>query len=262
MPLGLALAGLLQLALAVATTPTVADVPRVAAAADLTYALTEVADAFRRDTGRDVKLSFGSSGSFTQQIENGAPFEIFLSADQQYIARLAAKGLTRDEGVLYAVGRIVLFMPHGSPLRDTGDLQTLKAALADGRLTKFAIANPAHAPYGRAAREALMRAGVWEAIQPRLVLGENAAQAMQFAASGSCQGGIVPLSLSVAPAVARLGTFARIPSGLHPGEPLRQRMVLMKHAGATAVAFFRYVQQPEARHTFIRYGFVLPGEIK
>jgi molybdate transport system substrate-binding protein len=234
--------------------------PTVAAAADLKFALAEIAERFRRDTGREVKLTFGSSGNFKTQIENGAPFELFLSADEHYVFQLADKGLTRDRGVLYAIGRVVLFAPHASPLEVDGELKGLREALAAGHIRRFAIANPEHAPYGRAARAALRHAGLWPAIEAKLVLGENASQATQFAASGSSQGGIVPLSLSKAPEVARLGRFAEIPAEWHAGEPLRQRMALAARAGETAAAFYRYLQQPAAREIFVRYGFVLPGE--
>lgn len=240
------------------------DVPAIAAAADLKFALAEITQAFEKDTRRTLKLSFGSSGNFAHQIEQGAPFELFLSADENYIFRLADKGLTNDRGTLYAVGRIVLFAPHGSSLKADDQLadplSDLRAALADGRLKRFAIANPDHAPYGRAAKAALEKAGLWDSIKPKLVQGENASQATQFAASGSSQGGIVPLSLSKAPEIARLGTFAMIPAEWHAAEPLRQRMVLTKKAGETARAFYAYLQQPAARTIFVRYGFVLPNE--
>lgn len=237
-----------------------AEVPVTAAAADLKFVLPEMAELFRRQTGEQVKLVFGSSGNFTQQIEQGAPFELFLAADETYIQRLDQRGLTKDAGVLYAIGRVVLFAPQGSPLRVDAGLAGLKDALADGRIKRFAIANPEHAPYGRAARAVLQHAGLWSVIEPKLVYGENAAQAMQFAASGSCQGGIVPLSLSKTPEIARLGHFEPIPAARHDTEPLRQRMVLLKSAGAVARAFYDYLQQPPAREMFSRYGFVLPQE--
>ena len=235
--------------------------PTVAAAADLRFALTELAERFRQETGQTVNLSFGSSGTFTHQIEQGAPFELFLSADEAFVFRLADAGLTLDRGTLYAIGRLVLFAPHGSPLEVDGDLQGLRAALADGRIRRFAIANPEHAPYGRAARAVLEHAGLWEDIQGRLVLGENASQAMQFAASGSSQGGIVPLSLSKADEVAALGRFALLPAEWHVSEPLRQRMALLKTAGDSARAFHAYLQTPAAREVLVRNGFVLPDGV-
>lgn len=232
--------------------------PPIAAAADLNAALPEVAALFERAKGKSVNLVFGSSGNLAQQIVNGAPFELFLSADEGYIAKLEAAGRTDGEGVLYAVGHIGLFVPTGSPLKADGQLGDLAAALRDGRLTRFSIANPEHAPYGRAAQEALDHAGLWTAIGPKLVFGENVAQATQFAASGSAQGGIIPLSLALTPAIKTAGVFAPIPEQWH--KPLRQRAALLKGAGEAARAFFAFLQGPEARGVFKRYGFVLPGE--
>ena len=236
------------------------EAPVIAAAADLRFALERLAEDFQATTGNAVRVSFGSSGNFTTQIENGAPFEIFLSADENYVFRLADQGLTRDRGSLYAVGRIVVFAPHSSILTADEQLNHLNQSIAQGRLHRFAIANPEHAPYGRAARAALRTAGLWPQIQPMLVLGENAAQAAQFASSGSTDGGIIPLSLSKAPQLAALGTFATIPAGWHSDEPLRQRMVLLRNAGATAGAFYRFLQTSEARRTLADFGFVVPDE--
>lgn len=234
------------------------DVPVVAAASDLQFALHEVAAAFTKETKRVVNLTFGSSGNFYRQIQQGAPFQIFLSADEQLIFDLAAERLTVDEGALYAVGRIVIIAPKGSALEVVADLAGLKAALADGRVKKFAIANPEHAPYGRRAEEALRHAGLWEAIKDKLVFGENVSQAAQFATSGATQGGIIAYSLALSPEVSKLGTYALIPDDWH--EPLRQRMALIKGAGETARLFFAFMQGPSARAIMGRYGFVLPGE--
>lgn len=239
--------------------PTRADSPPVvAAAADLQFALTEVAEVFTQETKREVKLAFGSSGNFFRQIRQGAPFQMFLSADEQFVLDLAAEGLTLDDGALYAIGRIVVLAPHGSPLVTDSQLAGLKEALAGGTVKKFAIANPEHAPYGRRGEEALRHAGLWDAIKDKLVLGENVSQAAQFATSGSAQGGIIAYSLALAPDVAKLGTFALIPEDWH--EPLRQRMGLIKGAGETAQAFYAFMQGPCARDIMRRYGFLLPGE--
>jgi molybdate transport system substrate-binding protein len=234
------------------------DVPVVAAASDLQFALTEMAEAFANDTKREVKLAFGSSGNFFRQIQQDAPFQMFLSADEQFVFDLAAKGLTVDDGALYAIGRIVIIAPHGSPLKIDGDLAGLKAALAGGTLQKFAIANPEHAPYGRRAEEALRHAGLWDAVKSKLVFGENVSQAAQFATSGGAQGGIIAYSLARSPEVAKLGTYALIPADWH--EPSRQRMTLIKGAGETARSFYAFMQGPSARAIMRRYGFVLPGE--
>lgn len=232
--------------------------PVIAGAADLKFALEEIAVKFRADTKREVKLVFGSSGNFYRQIGQGAPFQLFLSADEHFVFKLADAGKTVDRGELYALGRIGIIVPRASALKADGVLKDLAAALADGRLRKFAIANPEHAPYGRRAEEALKHAGLWERIKDKLVLGENVSQAAQFATSGSTQGGIIAYSLAQAPVVSKLGEFALIPDAWH--EPLKQRMVLIKGAGGTAQAFYRYMQQPGARAVMKQYGFALPGE--
>ena len=234
------------------------DAPVIAAAADLKFALDEIAAAFQAASGRKLRLNFGSSGNIASQLRQGAPFELFLSADEGFVFQLADAGRTLDRGTLYAEGRIVLFTPAGSPLTPDGSFNDLRAALADGRLQHFAIANPEHAPYGRAAEQALKGQGLWEAIQPKLVLGENVAQAAQFAASGSAQGGIIAYSLARSPTLAPLGRHALIPSEWHA--PLRQRMVLMKGAGDTAKAFYAYLQSQAARTILRKHGFDVPRE--
>jgi len=164
----------------------------------------------------------------------------------------------RNYGVPYATGRIVLFAPHGSPLQLDAQAAGLQAALAGKRIRRFAIANPEHAPYGRAAEQALRKLGLWDALQGKLVLGENVSQAAQFAGSGSAQGGIFAYSLALSPGVAKLGRYVLLPESLH--QPLRQRMVLIKGAGETARRFYEYLQQPAARKILTQYGFALPGE--
>lgn len=232
--------------------------PVVAAASDLQFALEEVAAAFQSQTGMAIKLNFGSSGNFARQIRQGAPFQMFLSADEEYVRDLARDGFARDDGALYAVGRIALVVPHGSPLRPDGSLDDLRSALDAGLVSRFAIANPEHAPYGKRAEEALKHKGLWERIRPRLVYGENVSQAAQFALSGNAQGGIVAYSLALSPRIAALGPYALISDEWH--SPLNQRMALLKSAGPATTQFYRYVGQPAARRIFRRYGFTLPGE--
>jgi molybdate transport system substrate-binding protein len=234
------------------------DAPVIAAASDLQFALVEVADAFTTRTGQPVRLSFGSSGNFARQIRQGAPFQVFFSADEQYVLDLARDGYARDPGALYGVGRIAIAVPRGSPLKADGSLRDLRAALGDGRLRKFAIANPEHAPYGKRAQEVLRHAGLWDAVKGRLVLGENVSQAAQFATSGSTEGGIIAYSLALSPKVAALGDFDLIPADWH--EPLRQRVALLRNAGPVAERFYRFATEPPARAIFRKYGFVLPDE--
>ena len=192
-----------------------APVPAVAAAADLRFALTEVAERFHRDTGHRVRLSFGSSGNFRRQIAQGAPFELYLSADEGYVAALHDEGRTLGRGTLYGEGRLVYFVPSGATLEPDPDLASLARSLRRGSLGRFAIANPEHAPYGRAAKEVLQSAGLWQAMQAHLVVGENAAQAAQFAASGSVDGGLIPYSLALAPAYEQRGRHVLIAPHLH-----------------------------------------------
>jgi molybdate transport system substrate-binding protein len=230
--------------------------PVVAAASDLQFALTVIADRFAREQGERVELVFGSSGTFTRQLRDGAPFELFLSADETFVEELAAAGLTRDRGALYAIGRIVLFAPTGSPLVPSQGLEGLARLVAAGRVTRFAIANPEHAPYGRAAEAALRARGLWQDLQPWLVRGDNASQAAQFATTGNAVGGIIAYSLALAPDVRSRGTFALIPDTDHP--PLRQRMVRLTRAGPLIDRFYHYLQEPAAREILEEYGFILP----
>ena len=232
------------------------SVPTVAAAADLKFAIEAAAASFERETGHRLRLVFGSSGNFYSQLLQGAPFHLFMSADEDYVFRLADAGRTADRGRLYARGRIGIMVPHGSPLLPDGQLKDLAVALKDGRLKKFAIANPEHAPYGKRAEEALRHAGLWDALRPRLVLGENVSQAAQFATSGSAQGGVIALSLALAPPVARLGTFDLIPEAWH--QPLQQRMVLMRGAPPPVRAFYEYLATPAAQAVMVRHGFAMP----
>jgi molybdate transport system substrate-binding protein len=234
------------------------EAPLVAAAADLQFALDEIVVAFRRDSGLDVRVTYGSSGNLARQIERGAPFELFLSADEAYVQSLAERGLTRDRGVLYGLGRIALFVPHGSPLTADPGLEHLARRLRDGSSGRVAIANPEHAPYGRAAEQALRALGLWEAAAPRLLYGENVAQAAQFAASGNADAGIVAYSLVLAPALRERGSFALLPDTLHA--PLRQRMVLLTRATPGAVQLYEYLRRPASRAILARYGFVQPED--
>jgi molybdate transport system substrate-binding protein len=250
--------GLAALGLAAGPAAARNDIPVVAAASDLQFAVTEIASAFAADTGMAVRLSFGSTGNFARQIREGAPFEIFMAADEQFIFDLARDGFTPDKGDLYAVGRIVLMVPNGSALIPDENLDHLAQMLAAGRITRFAIANPDHAPYGMRAREALITRGLWDGLQPLMVLGENVSQAAQFALSGNAEGGIIAYSLARAPQVGPRGTYALIPEAWH--DPLRQRMTLLNGAGAVAEAFYAYMKQPAARQIMERYGFGLPED--
>jgi len=233
-------------------------VATVAAASDLKFAIEEIAAQFEKSSGHKLRLVFGSSGNFKTQILQGAPFHVFMSADEAFVFQLADAGKTEDRGRAYALGRLAILAPHGSLLKADGDLKDLAAALKDGRLKKFAIANPDHAPYGARAKEALQHAGIWSAIETKLVLGENISQAAQFAVSGSAQGGIVAYSLVLSPTISSLGAYQLIPASWH--QPLKQRMVLLKGAPPAAQAFYAYLATPAAQTVMARYGFSLPSD--
>jgi molybdate transport system substrate-binding protein len=228
----------------------------VAAAADLKFALPAVASAFEAETGKAVRLTFGASGQLAAQIENGAPFEVFLSADEALVAGLAAKGLTRDGGKLYGLGHVALYIPERSPVAPDANLAGLKAALAAGTFGKFAIANPEHAPYGRAARAALQKAGLWDAIGPHLVLGENVSQALQFAETGGASGALVSAPLVEAPEFTGKGRHVRVAAALAP--PLRQRLAVLKIARQDAADFAAFITSDKGQAILVKYGFSAP----
>ncbi len=230
----------------------------VAAAASVQFALQDVATAFTGKTGKQLKLTFGSSGNLHRQILQGAPFELFLSADEGYVRDLYRGGVTVDEGTLYALGRIVLITTRPSDeVSLDPEMKGLGKALDAGRIARFAIANPEHAPYGIAAMQALQSAGLWQRIKPHLVLGENVSQAAQFALSGNAEGGIIAYSLALKTRARTDSRYALIPTNRH--EPLRQRMVLLKNAGPTAHQFYAFLQSAPAQAAFRRYGFDPPG---
>ncbi|PWV74130.1 molybdate ABC transporter substrate-binding protein [Halomonas sp. A11-A] len=257
-------AWLLGLALFFPATLLKADVPTVAAASDLQFALTEAAERFRAESGRDLRLNFGSSGNFRRQIRQGAPFELYLSADEAYVLALHEEGRTEDEGVVYAIGRLAwLQRPGRGDLPKEGDpLAGVREAISahgagQGR-PRLALANPEHAPYGVAARQVLEHAGLWEATAPLRVLGENVSQAAQFALTSDARGGLVAWSLALAPAMAERSDHVLIPEAWHA--PLVQRMALVKGAGETARAFYAWLQEEEGRRILADYGFRLPDE--
>jgi molybdate transport system substrate-binding protein len=230
--------------------------PVVAAAANLNIALTEIADRFARERGTPVELVFGASGALSRQIRDGAPFELFLSADEEFPNRLTVAGLTRDAGVIYASGRLVLFAPTGSPLSVSGGVEDLRRLLSDGGPARFAIANPEVAPYGKAAEAVLRKHGLWDAIRPQLMLGDSITQAAQFAITQNAVGGLLAYSLVLGPGFSDRGTYALIPEAEHPA--LRQRMVLLKNASATATAFYDYMQGDVARAVLRKHGYGVP----
>ena len=239
-----------------AVVPSAQRRPTIAAAANLNFALAEIARQFEQEHGTGVELVFGSSGTLARQIRYGAPFEMFLAADEEFPNQLTAAGLTRDAGEVYSVGRLVIFAPKGSPLKIDERLEGLERLVRAGGVTRFAIANPEVAPYGRAAEAALRRHGLWDALRPHLVLGDSISQAAQFATTGNAVGGLIAYSLVLTPAFADRGTYALISETDHP--PLRQRMVLLKQAGPIATRFYAFLRTDAARATLRKHGFSVP----
>ncbi len=233
-----------------------AATPVFAAAATMKFVLRDIAEAFQQDTGKNVRFSFASSGNLTRLIQQGAPFQLFFSANTAYVEQLQAQQLARRPKIVYALGRLALMTNPASRLSLDGQLLGIHQALQENRLQHFAIANPQLAPYGEAARDALQNLHLWPRIQDKLVIGDNAAQAVQFSASGAAQAGLVAYSLVLA-AKANSGIrFVLIPQTLH--RPLQQTMVPLTSAGDTAREFLRYMQQKKAEDILEHYGYSLP----
>jgi molybdate transport system substrate-binding protein len=251
------LGGLLALALACSAQLAHASQSRhitIAAAADLRYALDAVIATYHQRHPQDaIAVTYGSSGKLLTQIEQGAPFELFFSADSEYPKQLVAAGGAGGVPAPYALGHIVIWSA-------SIDASTLTVAdLAQPSFGRIAIANPEHAPYGKRAEQAMRAAGVWDAVQPRLVYGENIAQTAQFIVSGNARVGIIAQSLVLDPGMAKKGSYAVIPASLY--QPLLQSFVLTRRGADSTLAhdFAQYVQATEARGVFSRYGFGLPS---
>ena len=237
--------------------PTVAHAEKItiAAAADLKFAMDEIVTSFKRGRpNREVVLIYGSSGKFQTQIQQGAPYDLYFSADIGYPRELAKKGFAASEVTPYAFGRIVLW----SNIMDAAKMTM--ATLTDSKFTRVAIANPKHAPYGKRAEEALRSSGLWEKLQPKLVFGENIAHTAQFVQTGNAQVAVIALSLALNPELSIKGGYFLIPDNLH--QPLEQGYIITKLGGDKPLArqFADYMSSKEARAIMTKYGFVLPGE--
>jgi len=228
----------------------------VAAAADLSFALKELGKRFTAKTGTDVQVSFGSSGNLFAQIQNGAPFDLLFSADSKYPKKLADAGLV-DAGSVrtYAVGHLVLWVPNSLAL----DPQKLKMdLLTRPEVKRIAIANPQHAPYGKAAMAALEHYGLKDKIASKLVVGENISQAAQFVQSGNAQAGLIALSLALSPAMQDKGRYWELPSEAYPELLQAAGIVANSKHKAAAQAFLNYVTSPEGQGILQQYGFRTP----
>lgn len=250
--LSLAVAGMLLLSACGTDSAGESDDLTVAAASSLQAAFMEIGEAYEAETGQPVTFSFGSTGNLVAQIENGAPFDVFAAADETSIDLLIERGFVDPETrALYALGRIVLArnIASGVEVRELQDL-------LDPAISHVAIANPEHAPYGMAAQEALMHAGIWDAIQPKLVYGENIRQTLQFVQTGNAEAGIIALSIADVPEIS----YTLIDAGLH--EPLLQAMAVVDSTSQpdAAAEFIAFVTGPKGGEILQRYGFTLPEQ--
>ncbi len=225
---------------------------RVAAASDLTAALPPIVQQFEIEKHCRVVVSFGSSGNFFQQLQNGAPFDVFLSADEQYPEALQNAGLTIPGTLVeYATGKLVLWVRNDSHL----DVSKGLHALLDPSIKKVAMANPRHAPYGKAAEAALKSDGLYDRLANKIVLGENVSQAATFAQTGNADAGLLPLSLALNPTMKNAGRFVELPPGEYP--PIRQAAVGMQSSKTPDLAgqFIQYLSSPAARRVLQQFGF-------
>jgi molybdate transport system substrate-binding protein len=231
----------------------------VAAAADLQFAMQDIAKQFQKDTGKNVKLIFGSSGGFFQQIQNGAPFDVFFSANLDYAKKLEAAGLTEPGSYYqYAKGRIVIWVLKDSKLELSSGLRSL----LNPSIKKIAIANPQHAPYGQAAVAAMQKECIYDQVKDKFVLGENISQTASFVVSGSADVGIVALSLALSPTMSDKGRFVEIQATEYP--PIEQASVILRSSKNKEAArqFMAFIKTATASDTFKRYGFDVPSASK
>jgi molybdate transport system substrate-binding protein len=234
----------------------VAEEITIAAASDLNFAFKEIVAEYEKTTGNHVKLTLGSSGNFYAQIQNGAPFDLYFSADIAYPRKLEEAGLTVPGSIYqYAVGRIVMWTGHESRIDVTQGFETLREAT----VKKIAIANPKHAPYGRAAVAAMEYFKVYDQVKDKLILGENISQAAQFVESGAADVGIIALSLALAPPMQAAGHYWEIPADAYP--PIEQGAVILMGGKnqESAKAFLSFIQGAEGQTMMKRYGFVVPS---
>jgi molybdate transport system substrate-binding protein len=230
---------------------------KVAAASDLTFAFKQIVVRFEKQTGSKVKLTYGSSGNFFSQISNGAPFDLFFSADVSFPQKLESAGLTEPGSMYeYAKGQIVIWVSNASEL----DLNKGLAVLLDPGIRKIAIANPIHAPYGAAAVAALKHAGIYEQVKSKFVQGENISQTAQFVQSGNADVGIVALSLALSPAMKSAGRYVLVPPEDYP--PLIQAAVILKSSREKGLAnqFLKFLKEPETVTVMKQYGFSIPND--
>ena len=229
----------------------VAQSATVAVAANMKDAFTEIQAAFDSDNKSDLKVIYGSSGNFARQIMNGAPFDLLISADEQFPLMLFKNGKTLDAGTVYAIGKIVLIAKKSSGIALTSNPSDLKNTLS--KVNKIAIAKPEIAPYGDAALEYMKAEGIWELAKDKLVYADNISMATMFVSSGAADIGFSALSLAKSPVIAKEMNFLVLNQSLY--QPIQQRMVLMKKAPASAMSLYRFMQSEQAKAILLKYGY-------
>jgi molybdate transport system substrate-binding protein len=232
------------------------EAPAIAAAASLRYAIDEIAKGFEKDTGKSVKITYGATGNLVHQIEASAPFQALFAADDESVKKLAKGGLTDGEPVVFARGQLSVAAPKGSPVTVDPGLKGLKDALAAGEVKHVAIANTETAPYGRAARESLQKAGLWDQVQPLLVVGENIGQTATFVSTGAAEIGFIAKSLAISKEIEPKISSAVVPESWH--EAIDHGLALIKGASSTAKEFVDYVRGPKGRAVLEASGFAVP----
>ena len=231
----------------------------IAAAADLVYCMQDLNAEFRKDhPDIDIEVSNGSSGTFFRQIKEGAPFDVYLSADMNYPRELATLGMVdRSSLTLYAIGRIVLWTMELDINVDAGF-----SILRSSKVVKIALANPEHAPYGRAAKAAMEKAGLWKEVEPKVVYGENIVQAKQYAETRNAEVAVLALSLVRAPTMQGKGRYWVVPEDMYPALEQGAALTTQGKAKAAARMYLEYLRTVDARKIFERYGFLLPSDKK
>lgn len=232
------------------------DTPVIAVASSFAPVMEEIAEQFTAATGHTIRISTGATGTLVSQIERSAPFEMFLSADEEHVFYLRDRGLARDEGRLYAVGVLVMYLPNTTRLRAAADVAQGLQQFFQRQDLRVAIANPELAPYGRAARQVLERFGSRRILAGRVILGENVGQVAQFALTGAVDAALLPQSLALDASMLKTGQFQIVPADWYA--PLRHRMIVLRHAGRTATELYEYLSSDTARAIISNHGYALP----
>ena len=234
------------------------EIPVVAVAANFSPVLEEIVNQFTISSGHKVRISTGASGNLFRQIEQGAPFELFLSANETYIEQLHENGLSPDAGRLYATGKLVLFIPYTSRLDKMQNVQDILRKLISDKSYRIAIANPELAPYGLAAKQVLSRFATYHMLSDHIILGENVGQTAQFALTGSVDAAFLPYSLAISKHIQSAGYFEHLPTDWY--RPINQRMVLLNNAGESVRQLYDYLVSNNAQQIILKYGFALPED--